>query len=334
MAEDIAEQPAPAASDAKPAPAPEAKAPDTKAEPQKAEAPKTEPQSVLTAPGNDPAPGPAEWPDDWREKAASATVGKSEGKDYDKELKRLQRIASPVDLYKSFKNLETKMRVDGAPKVEFPADGTDEEKQAWRKEQGLPNAPAEYLKDVAFDDGLVIGETDQPAVDEFLATMHAENADPKYVKTALNTYLKIREKQNQELQARDRQEETKTRDALRDEMGRDFNRNLSAAYGLLQDAPEDVRNNLLAARLPNGTRLGNDPGAIKWLVAKAFEVNPAATVVPGGTDSSLKTIESEIAEIEKFRRENRTAYERDEKMNSRYLDLLDAKEKLGKRNAA
>ncbi len=280
--------------------------------------------SVLTDPGADPGPGPAAFPDNWRETMAGDDAAL---------LKRLQRMASPLDVAKTVREQDKKISAGIKPK-DFPTDGTDEQKQAWRKEYGIPDAPTDYLEDASFDDGLVFGETDKPAVDEFLSTMHEHNADPKYVKAALNTYLKIREKEIQAVATRDREEETKTRDALRDEMGKDFTRNLTAAYGLLQAAPEDVRNNILGARLSNGTRLGNDAGALKWLTGLALEVNPAATVVPGGTATSINSIETEIAQIEKARSDDRNAYERNETMQKRYLELLEARDKVKKRAAA
>jgi hypothetical protein len=287
------------------------------------------PETTVTAP-EAPVKAP-DWPDDWRQKAASHTVGKTEGPEYDKEVKRLQRITSPAEMYKSYRNLEAKLAQGPAAPSPFPAEGSDDEKKAWRTERGIPETPADYLKDAKFDDGLVIGEEDRPQIDAFLAEMHSTNADPKTVKTALNAYYKMREQQVQEQAQRDEQDRNSSRDTLRDEFGRDYTRYLGAVQGLLSDAPDDVRQNLLGARLGNGVALGNDPATIRWLTKLAVDINPSATVVPGGGANSAQTIDGEIAAIETRMKTDRAGYFGDKAAQDRYDELLKAREGMKRR---
>ena len=56
--------------------------------------------------------------------------------------------------------------------------------------------------------------------------------------------------------------------------------------------------------------------------------NPAGVVVPGSHADPSKGVDDEISTIEKTMRTNRSEYNRDEKMQARYRELLGAREKL------
>jgi hypothetical protein len=90
-----------------------------------------------------------------------------------------------------------------------------------------------------------------------------------------------------------------------------------------------VNDGLLSARGPDGVPTLNNPDVMRWLVSMARELNPAATVVPGSGNATA-SVADEIANIEKTMRENRRAYMADEKMQARYRQLLDARERLAK----
>ena len=321
MADDPTGQPAEAApvAETKVEPKAEVKT-EVKAE-AKQEPAKADKTTVLTEKAKDEK---SAYPDDWRKRFSKGD---------EKELKRLERMTSPEDVYDSFRNIEKKMSKGKEPDP-FPNEGTDEEKSSWRKNHNVPNEAGDYLKNIKLDDGLVIGENDKPLIDEFLSVMHANNRDPGSVRDALNAYYKMQDRASQERIQKDGQDKTVARDTLRDEMGNDFQRNLQAAYGVFADAPEEVRDNILAARLPDGTALGNHVPTLKFLAHLGLETNPWATVVPGGTAGTMGTIDTEIATIEKRMREDRNGYFSDNKAQARYQELVTAREKLSKRKVA
>ena len=274
-----------------------------------------------------------DWPSDWREKMAAYTVGKGDGGEYNKELKRLQRATSPLEINKSYRQLEVKYKRGDDPDP-FPSEGTDEEKAAWRKSHSVPDKAEDYLKDFALPDGLVIGEADKPVVDEYLATAHEMNLPPNMVKNNIGWYFKTRDGQIQQRMEKDEQDKTSTAEELKAEFGPDFKKYLSAAYNLLETAPEGVLGALTEARMNDGTKLGNHPQVVRWLSQMALEINPAATVVPGSGENSMISIDTEMAQIEQLMKTNREAYWGDPSKQARYRELLEAKERLQKRNAA
>jgi hypothetical protein len=95
--------------------------------------------------------------------------------------------------------------------------------------------------------------------------------------------------------------------------------------------PEDVRGIFADARMPNGELVMNNPDVMRGMINMALDLNPARVVVPAGGGEPVDGINEEIASIEKTMRENNRAYVKDEKMQARYRELLDAREKMSKR---
>ena len=117
------------------------------------------------------APAPPTWPADWRDQMASALPEAERAK----ELERLKRFNSPNEVYKSNRELESRMS-SGEFKRPLPKDATPEQLSAWRKENGIPEKAEEYFPKIKMKDGLVIGEQDKPYVNKFLESLHGTNA--------------------------------------------------------------------------------------------------------------------------------------------------------------
>ena len=258
------------------------------------------------------------WPDNWREQIAG---------DDAKALKQLGRYASPEDIWKKARQFETRLS-SGELRSALPKEATDEDVAAWRKENGIPEAPAGYdLGDMK------IAEEDRPIVDGFLASAHAVNATPEQAKALVGWYYAEYERQAQEQEERDAQAKDAVDAALRDEWGGNFRREMNMVNGLLAQAPEAVQNDLMAGRMPDGTPIGSSPEVLKWLASLAHEMNPAGTLVPNTGGDTLKSVESRIEEIEGFMRSNRREYNRNEKMQAELRELYGAREKLKERAA-
>ena len=291
-------------------------------------------QETVAAQGNDTLPGQdtiaaqekevtPDWAADWREKMASGD---------EKELKRLQRFRSPVDVYKSARELEKKLS-SGDIKAKLAADATEEQIAAWRKDNGIPDTPDGYLEKLPA--GLVIGDDDKPMLESFLADVHGENAPPSVVAKALDWYYRQQEDQIAAQADADRGFKQAAEDALRAEWGGEYRGNLNSIMSFLDAAPptddgSPLKGLLMGARLSDGTLLGNNPAALKWLASLAQEANPAGFVQPNAGASQLNAVEDEINGIRKVMRESRHTYDKDEKMQERFRVLLTAQEKLRK----
>ncbi len=285
---------------------------------------KPDPKSIV-ADKVDDAPSTADDKpaEDWRVKLAGGD---------EKELKRLSRFASEADIYKAYRELEKK-KSDGTLKQALGKDATPEERANWRKENGIPESADKY--DLTFDDGLVIGENDKPLVDKFVQSMHDENASPSQVKAALKSYYAIVADQQHAIAEADVTFKDESMESLREEWGGDYKKNLNVIGGFLSALPEDTRVAFETARTQDGKLIGNDPAIIKWLASMAYEINPAATVMPSSINNPGSAIGDEIASIEKLMGDSSSSYWKGataEKTQQRYLDLISARDKINARN--
>lgn len=274
-----------------------------------------------SAAGNKGAEEQSYWPKDWRQRWA---------KDDSKRLNVLSRYASPEAAFDAMVAAQDKIR-SGEHKRPPGKDATPEQLAEWRKDHGIPESHDKY--DLKFDSGLVVGKEDQPVVDEFLKRAHATNMSNDNVKATIEWYYDEVKRQADARQQQDVAQAKDTEDVLRQEWGGEYRGNLNMITSLLTQFPETVRDAIKAARLPDGRGLFNDPDVLRGFAAMAREVNPAATLVPGGS-GDVQSIDTEIAKIEKVMTTNRRAYNKDEAMQARYRQLLEAREKLGQRKAA
>jgi hypothetical protein len=257
-----------------------------------------------------------DWAPDWRSKISPDA----------KHQKTLERFDSPKSMFESYMALRQKLDSgELKPVSEYPADGKPEQQAEWRKAHGIPDAPEGY--ELAFDDGLVIGEHDKPIVEGFLKAAHESNASPEQVNKIMHWYY---EEQERMLSAQEEKDSTflrESEDVLRAEWGGDFRANINMIRGLVDTMPADVKDLFVNARLGDGNALLNHPDMARWLAMNARTINPVATVVPGAGANIAGAIDDEITTIEKTMRENRKAYNADSKMQNRLRELYSARER-------
>lgn len=256
------------------------------------------------------------WTGDWRNAAAKGD---------DKVLARLARYATPEAAFDALNKLQLKINA-GELRSALPKNATAEQITEWRKETGVPETPTDYK--LALKDGQVVGTEDKPIIDTFLASMHAKNISNEQASAAVDWYYEHITQQTEARAVADKAAELAMSDALHKEWGAEFRPNMNAMLSLLDGLPAAVKDDFRGGRLADGTPLLAHPDTIKWLVGLAREMNPSAALLPNGGDTSVAGIETEIKAIEDKMRSDRKAYNADEGMQSRYRDLIDARDKM------
>ncbi len=262
-----------------------------------------------------------DWRDDWRDKLAGGD---------EKERKQLERMKSPVDVWVAYREAQKKIS-SGALKAKLPDAATPEQLAAYRADNGIPDKPDGYLEKLP--SGLVIGDDDKPMLQSFLADVHGENAPPAVVAKALDWYYRQQEETIAAQAEADKTYGQTAQDELRAEWGNEYRGNVNSIKAFLGTAPATpdgtpLKDLMLGARLSDGSLMGDNPTALKWLASLASEANPAGFIQPGDGASQIEGVETEISKIETMMRTDRPAYNRNEKIQERYRQLLDARAKL------
>lgn len=277
-------------------------------------------KSALSDIEDKPVAAPADWPEDWRDKFADGD---------EKELKRLGRFKSPVDIMKSYRAMETKLS-SGDLKAGLAADASEDEVAAYRKDNGIPEAPDGYLE--SLPDGLVVGEDDKAMADSFLERVHAKNAPPEFVNEALSWYQDLKETEASQRSEADEQARVNSTDELRGEWGGQYTPTMNSIKAMLQSGPTQEDGTfdelVMQSRTADGTPFASHPDVLRWLADQSKLANPAGFITPAAGKTQAQSIQDEMAEIEKVMRTNRSAYNKDQKMQARYLELAGAQEKL------
>ena len=223
------------------------------------------------------------WSESWRQDYA--------GEDKSK-LDKLSRYASPAAAFDGLIAATQKISSGEYKQViDFPGEGTDEEKSKWRSENGIPETAEKY----EFED-------------ESLKTIAFENnLKPEVAQVALDWHT-AQQKAADDAEAESDQKDTETtEDSLRSEWGNEYRVNMNKIHGLLDGAQEGIKDQLMGARLGDGTMLGSNPDVLRFLADLALIQNPTTTLVPAGGDLH-GSMESELKELQSMMRNKTGEY--------------------------
>lgn len=270
-------------------------------------------------------PSTGVWPDDWRQRIANDVP---EGDERTKALNLLQRLNDPAALLKKVRE-QDRLISSGAHRKAPGADATPEAMAAYRMEMGIPDKPEGYLEKLT--DGFVIGEDDKPLVNLFLESMHKENAPPSTVQSALSAYYEIQEQAQAEFIKEQTVVKEQTVDQLRQKWGGEFRANMNSINNIVDGYFGPVADMIKTAILPDGTPLMNNKDALEGLAALAREINPGAAIIPAGGGNIDQSIDTEIGKIEERMKKDYHGHMRDTAAQTRYGQLLEAREKRNQR---
>ncbi|QZN96456.1 hypothetical protein [Symbiopectobacterium purcellii] len=271
--------------------------------------------NVLNSPDKEPPAAPQKFPENWRDQLAG---------DDAKYRKQLERYSSPEALAKAHRELQAKLSSGEFKTAKLPDKPTDEELANWRKENDVPDKSDDYLD--GLPSGIVFDDAERARVGSFLAEMHGKNVSKEHVQAAIEWNQRQIEQEMVERHERNLAAQQSTEDELRQEWGPEYRRNINLINGMLEGLPQDAKELFLGAQTADGVSIFNNPGVAKFFVDLARQVNPVGTVVPG--TNNISAIDTEIEQIEKVMKENRSAYNKDSKMQDRYMQLLEAKERF------
>lgn len=263
-----------------------------------------------------PATAPSDWPDGWRQKLAG---------DDKAALKQLERMNDPAQVFKSFRELQAEKSSGKWKPVAPGADAPPAEMEAWRKDNGIPNDASGYVEKLALPNGMVLGDADKPIVAQFAEAALAKNVAPEAFSDLVTRYYAIQDQQAQKIVENDNRVFQESTDKLNSEWGPEYRANINAIKNVLGQHALD---NILTARMADGTKVGGNYETLKGLANLAREVNPMAALTPMNGGDPAKHGEARIKELETRMRTDRGAWFKDEAAQNEYVALLDAREKM------
>ena len=234
----------------------------------------------------------------------------------EKVKKMLSRFASPEAAIDSLVE-KNKMISSKGLKSDAPTD--DPEALArWRTDNGIPENAEDY--EVALDDGLVIGEMDQPIVDDMLKMAHENNIAPETINKMLNFYFGTQHKMAGDFATMESERSQAAKQELINEWGADYTVETNGIENFME---AQGMGGLMMSRMADGSMVKDSPDMMRKLSALSREMNPGRRLVPG-SDNTGKAIADEMKAIEK--KMGTTAYTPADR--TRYEELTTADEKI------
>jgi hypothetical protein len=240
--------------------------------------------------------------------------------DDDKFKSTLERFSTPADMGTAFREAQGKIRSGQFRDAPGP-DASEDDVKAYREANGIPLEAAGYMDDLP--DGLVVGEEDREIMSDFMGVLHQMNVAPEVGHAVINWYNEFAEGQQDALAETDARDHQATEDQLRESWGGDYRANINLIGALIESTfGAEHKEVILNARDPDGTAIMNIPGVLEGLAELSRKVNPIAQIESQGGDPS-QTLNDEIAELEKYMKDDRKAYNADEPAQARLRQLYD-----------
>ena len=325
--------PPPVVESAKPAPPVEGAKPTppvvdgAKPTPPAAEGAKPAPKTAADgggAPEGDRAPAPQTWPEEWRKLLAG---------DDKKKIEKVARYTDPTKILDAYLTLERDLS-SGAYVKKLPTHYSSEELAEWRKANGFPEKPEDY--DTNLGNGIVWGENDKPHIGNFLEYAHANNMTPEQVKQGLGWWHQYQSTLVDQQAAIDNQNAAEARDQIRTVWGGTAQANLNFIKTVLDREP-GMHNALMNARLPDGTRIGDNPKALNTLLVEFVKGDPYGADLPGNGSDAGKTVAAELAELRGLMADKGSRYWKGPEANTlqeRFRSLKGMEDRIKAANAA
>jgi hypothetical protein len=215
-------------------------------------------------------------------------------------LKTLDRFDSPAALAKAYRELTTKLSAGELRAVRPPAaDATPEQVAAWRTAHGLPDSTEAYLSGLALGDGMLVGEANRPLLASFAEAALAGNWSGEQYSQAVRWYFDAQDRLLADRQRADGEFKHASARELSREWGNDYDVNRNTVVQFCdRHFAQDLKIDLLNARLADGNLLANHPSFNRAILAVARIVDPRGTLLPNTSGAGVSSVESRIAEIE------------------------------------
>jgi hypothetical protein len=240
---------------------------------------------------------------DWRDRIAGGDAA---------FRKQLDRYTDEAAFGKAHREATNRLR--NSSTIAKPGENaTEEELAAYRKANGVPEKADDYLTNLTFTDGRVLGDADKPAFNEFARAMHAINAPQEFVNRAVQWELDRQEQLAAQTAEQDRKYREEQQDYLAEKWGADKRGNINIIAPLLEQAGAGSVNEegslaslLLAGRLADGRQIGDDGRVIEFLSGLARRFNDIETLTEGSEPA--RAGESRLAELANLREKDPDKY--------------------------
>lgn len=251
--------------------------------------------------------------------------------DDDKFKSQLERFGTPADMGKAFREAQGKIS-SGNIRTTPDENATPDDLAAYRTANGIPAEVDGYFKDLP--EGLVIGEADKEIFTDFAGEMHNMHVAPDVMHKVIGWYNKFAENQQDQMAELDAGHHQETEDTMRSDWGTDYRANVNLIGSYVEaNFGKEAAESLLGARDGQGRAIMNIPGILEGFANTARKMNPVGRITPVTNQTAIETLNEEIKGIEDLMRTDRPKYNKDQKIQDRYVELLDIRIEHEKKTA-
>lgn len=262
------------------------------------------------------------------------------GNDDKKKAWADRRTDIKVALDSAFQADQKIAELSAVAKTVLPKDATPEQIAAYRKDNGIPDKAEGYIESLPAEVKATLDDQDKAILTPYLSLMQKHNLSPQAAAEFMGLRQAEMDRWAEERVAADAKVRQQTEDSLRGDWGSNYRAEINNINNMLSGAPQEVRDMLFDARLPDGRGALAVPETLRWFAQLARMTNPYQVPV-GGDGGSLdaKGVDGRINEIEgwmgaKPGSDTYNKYWKSDKVQGELRELYTARDNMKKRTAA
>ena len=133
---------------------------------------------------------------------------------------------------------------------------------------------------------------------------YQNNIPQEQLNGLMDTYLQQADQLVETMSQQDNIDAQEATKLLKENWGKDYTVNMNRITNRMNMLPEDIREQVKEARMPDGRGLMNSPEFMTWMVSMDREIMPLDPI-PGGGEADVSTAQSIIGKVQKIWDEGR-----------------------------
>lgn len=267
------------------------------------------------------------WPETWQQELANEFADGDE-KAAAKALKTLSRYKSPAAMFSKIREQEDYLRSGGLVKIPGK-DATEDDIANFHKALGVPDKAEDYIENLELGDGLQLGDDDRENATWFAEMLREAGAPQEVYNKVVGSYLALESQQAEALTKLDDADEREADKVKREAYGPRYEPSKVAVKTSLEKSKQGLHDNLMGGRLADGTLIANSPDVFNYLVEQGKAADEHFTVIAEDLNPGGVSVDDRLKEIDKYRREDKRAYFKDEKVQEEERRLIALQQRLG-----
>lgn len=199
----------------------------------------------------------------------------------------------------------------------LPENATEEQLNDFRVANGIPLTADKY-DFTSLESGRELTEVDLEMMGPVSEVAHKHNISQEVLGELMDTYMAETDKVVEQMHTQDNTDAQEFTRHAKEQWGAEYQINMNRANNQMNLLPEDIRDSVKQARMPDGRALFNSPEFMTWLVGVDRQITPMDPM-KGGTEATVKDARKVIEDSKQRMKDDSVGWHKDKEAQAAFM---------------